>query len=745
MEKDSSKFGQLRPIYSSLVSEIVAEQTAKQKIRDDIDENEEVSLVSDGHGGKIMRPSRVSMHRRKGAQKRPGSAATLGNHRRSMNRNTALLHSKEAPGKLEGERASILSKATQGNVDPNTGQSLNRRQELMPVKSVEVLARNHLDAELTGQAHGRISRTQKELMQHVHNAQQMNNPETNPTGSDAEPHSQLHNDSNKNQSQKYSSTNSSSKDRSAVGVKFAVTNNLDAVAEEGVSARHKPTADADLDATLAVANLVRMLNFSKSTENSNNDVLRPSQMLAMRQKSSFMGDGDLDPSNVRSLVALREQASFSRSSFFSASVVAGDERISRVQSQRDLILKGREDVIKQRILKKELHSLSKAELLQYEQRQRAWAIAVVSLARMSLLTTTISRRRIQQEVWVNASATKKAIGFIERWWRRGRVRIMFRRHPWVEPILRRNLLPYMVRIRLRRKRRSATLIIMFLQDSTGMSETMRAIYAFRQTVVRLQRWIRSWIEVQYCRMRILWIKCEKMYRVRMRLERGNEPPKLEVRPTSAISATNYFTETVEELNHRRKQLGRLLEDQENARATRQEEARFAEETAKRKVEVEQARLRRRRAVARAARGGPAPSEASMKTVVLAPIQHLHVQKAKKHVTPWQIRIKSSASNIKIYDLLRDILRTERRRHVLNLTELNKVGVACVVGTAELRRYLRNPAGYDGAKEISKKLADVQVVKQSPAQIYRSSFLLLTKGGIDALELLLNTNRYIKFG
>ena len=55
-----------------------------------------------------------------------------------------------------------------------------------------------------------------------------------------------------------------------------------------------------------------------------------------------------------------------------------------------------------------------------------------------------------------------------------------------------------------------------------MSETMRAIYAFRQTVIRLQRWIRKWISIQYCRMRILWMKCEKMFKAKAKQERINQ-------------------------------------------------------------------------------------------------------------------------------------------------------------------------------------------------------------------------------
>lgn len=328
----------------------------------------------------------------------------------------------------------------------------------------------------------------------------------------------------------------------------------------------------------------------------------------------------------------------------------------------------------------------------------------------SLLTDLIIKRRTTFLIWRDASATKKAIGLIERWWRRGRVRIMFRRHPYIVPLLRRLILPHVVRIRLRRKRRSASLIVTFLQDSTGMSKTVRAMYGFRTTVIRLQRWIRSWIAVQQCRMRILWLKCERMFREKMLSERGNAP-KDEVKHPTSLFVANYFTETVEEIASRRKKLGRLLDDQEHARAQRQ----FQAEALQRKKEAED-RRRRKRALRMSARlQMDSTKTVGTTTIVPVAIPGKGSPPPKKHGTPWHIRIRSSASNVKIYEQLREVLGRERRRHTLHLVQRQRIGQECVIGTSELRRFLKNPGSYEGAAEISKKLAEVQVVARSPAQ------------------------------
>jgi hypothetical protein len=300
------------------------------------------------------------------------------------------------------------------------------------------------------------------------------------------------------------------------------------------------------------------------------------------------------------------------------------------------------------------------------------------------------------------------VSLIERWWRRGRVRILFRRFPWVVQLFRRTILRFNIRLRLRRKRNAATLLTVFLQDSTGMSETMRAIYAFRQTVIRLQRWIRKWLDVQYCRMRILWLKCERMYREKMRRERANEP-KEEAHTHHVISATNYFTDTVEEIGLKRKQLGRLLEDQENARHARQQEAKALEEAMRRKREADE--LRRKKKQGR----NKILTVEAVNTTRMVTTHAARKLPARQYVTPWHIRIRSSGTNILTYDILRDILKYERRRHILNLVKHNKIGDECLINAHELRRYLKNPNSYDGVNEISKKLAEVRVVARSPAE------------------------------
>jgi len=58
---------------------------------------------------------------------------------------------------------------------------------------------------------------------------------------------------------------------------------------------------------------------------------------------------------------------------------------------------------------------------------------------------------------------------------------------------------------------------------------------------------------------------------------------------------------------------------------------------------------------------------------------------RKENLPWHKKIRNSATNIKIYDHIRDVLKYERRRHVLNLVKHKKLSDGSMVGTAELKR------------------------------------------------------------
>jgi len=59
---------------------------------------------------------------------------------------------------------------------------------------------------------------------------------------------------------------------------------------------------------------------------------------------------------------------------------------------------------------------------------------------------------------------------------------------------------------------------------------------------------------------------------------------------------------------------------------------------------------------------------------------------RREALPWEKKIRNSAVNIRIYDTIREVLKFERRRHMLNLVKYKKIGESRTVGAAELKRF-----------------------------------------------------------
>lgn len=383
MDKASTRYGQLRPIFPHLVEEIRIEQEELQRLRDEREENEVDSMGSaDADGKRISRPSRAIMNAQKRKlSRRPHSA---GGKHASITNAQKMLASKEAPGKLgrgsmvqnDGEGADrnrMLSKASLASVDAlhNVSSSNYRRQELVPIRSTEVLSMNAEAILAASEEQAKAGRPAKELQQHLQNAQQMtgdtgNSPEFNAVGSVK------------------MKTSSSTKMRG--GVFGSISASLDVLHEHDEHTVGSGSVHLSRDDPREAAERMAALYRTNSPSPSSSErCLSPSQML-MRQNSSNANLGNLGEDSFfgttgRPLALLRQMSSSKRSSFFSSSAVKDDERISRAQQQRDDIQKLKEDELRQRIRNKELLSLSKAEMMVYEQRQRAWAIAVVALAR----------------------------------------------------------------------------------------------------------------------------------------------------------------------------------------------------------------------------------------------------------------------------------------------------------------------------------------------------------------------------
>jgi len=485
-------------------------------------------------------------------------------------------------------------------------------------------------------------------------------------------------------------------------------------------------------------------------------------------RDSFRG-GDRATENSSSF---GRSSNSNRSSCFSSSVVQSDERIMKAQQQRDDVSMKKDQQVVHRIRQKELRIMSKAEKVRLAQRQRAWIIGVVVNCRMKVLQDALEAHRELRANWKGVNATSRAIDTIEKWWRMARIRFIYRRKPHFRLRILGVLMPFLVRRRLRKKNLAAAMLLSFLQDCTGISESMRCIYAYRQNIIRLQRYVKSWVVVQMHRMRVLWLQCEKVYKFRAREERRLKV-KEEKTSLQAMSQMRVFSGTVEEINTVRRELNKLLDEQEEARFLKQ--AALARKVEMRRMQLLSAQTKSMLFGATSAFGEAAapvpapgrngrnwrrlsvdydtPSLPGLPAATASPTSHVqdrpkgHKGKVRHAPVPWHTKIRSSAANVKTFDLLRAVLTSERRRHILSLLKHDKKEVGdCRVDHNLLRNFLKDPSGYRGLEAIADKIVEQRVpLKASGASAkYREPFLLLTKGASDSLEQLVQENRNIRF-
>ena len=148
---------------------------------------------------------------------------------------------------------------------------------------------------------------------------------------------------------------------------------------------------------------------------------------------------------------------------------------------------------------------------------------------------------------------------------------------------------------------------------------------------------------------------------------------------------------------------KILEDQENSRQARQDEVKFQEEANIKKKAVEEERKRIYKAnklkklsqkesaatLSTPTNGGNKSDPNNLNAASLdsaGTIQYLLKRShTRREALPWEKKIRNSAVNIRIYDTIRDVLKFERRRHMLNLVKYKKIGESRTVGAAELKR------------------------------------------------------------
>eukprot|EP00981_Chlorochromonas_danica_P001412 scaffold297_cov164-Ochromonas_danica.AAC.2 len=111
---------------------------------------------------------------------------------------------------------------------------------------------------------------------------------------------------------------------------------------------------------------------------------------------------------------------------------------------------------------------------------------------------------------------------------------------------------------------------------------------------------------------------------------------------------------------------------------------------------------------------------------------------------WLKKVRSTPMNMKLYESLRNVLQQQRRKYVKRLNTIRYQRRMNPVNVNDLVAFLRDPRDYSKSHQLSEAMntrINGSAIPDTISDMRQCPFLLLTGGGLEAIETLLSTNKY----
>ena len=406
--------------------------------------------------------------------------------------------------------------------------------------------------------------------------------------------------------------------------------------------------------------------------------------------------------------------------------------IGSQKARKEMLLKQKEDELKQSLENRNL--LREEEGRRIEEAQRKLFLRKGTLLYVSILSfleplkTKLLAYRKEIYDLKHASQTEKSVRFISNWWYFKRLELILFRNKKSKDVIRVFVCMGWGNIQRKKRNKSADLCKMFIKDSTGLSETVRKVYAFRKKVICLQLHFKSWLAIAKARIQILWMTMDKIVKIRIENDRIEKMTK-EKSALKAIAKLNGFGNKLLEMNTLKKNLDRLLtQQQKNMKKTLTSQGLEDEET-------------------------NALTKSGLDTKINTGTMEKKLSMYAKSKESWWNRIAKDSKNKNKLRLIQYVLQKQRLRHIASITEETKnelVVVRLDVSHAKDLLKLSTPKADNAMKSGSKKTkstkaalvrAKTQKNRLEEAQKFKRApnpFLMLTKGGLADLEEITTT-------
>lgn len=139
----------------------------------------------------------------------------------------------------------------------------------------------------------------------------------------------------------------------------------------------------------------------------------------------------------------------------------------------------------------------------------------------------LAKERYEKAAQIFQSSQRYAARYIERWWIDHRLTAKMKRNTQKVNWIRTLTMNMWRKIKVERLNKHADVLKKFCRDVAGCSDRTKKLYRYRSRVIKLQRYIRSYLEIQRARLQILFLSLQKLIH-KIKVERNRQKHRSEV-------------------------------------------------------------------------------------------------------------------------------------------------------------------------------------------------------------------------
>jgi len=317
-------------------------------------------------------------------------------------------------------------------------------------------------------------------------------------------------------------------------------------------------------------------------------------------------------------------------------------------------------------------------------KQQVWLHLIAHFCRVSIMHEALTKYQMERKLENEKFLMKAAANKIVRWYRYYKLLQRMRKHSDLVTKIRIRVAVYIRKQRVKKCKSAMVLITHFIKCVTGSASRTEKLYRFRGRVIRIQRVYRTFFLCTRARLKLMFLALQREMHI-ARLERNRSQLHREKKSVRSMKKTLFFGDAVQKLDDICNNLTVMIAQRNRVNNLKIKQFRELMNEAEKPVEI-------KRVLSRGRGGGYCESQ--------------------------------------FEDVLRRILRNQRRRHILNLKDMERAEASRVllrhaVDPVEVKKFLKNNY-HTGPLNYVLELQQMKRFQSHP-------LILLTAGGVRELR------------